>query len=55
MDGEAIPRVIGMSLCAAALMAAVPARAQQDQNRAWCENRDGRRDAWSSRSPAAPR
>jgi tetratricopeptide (TPR) repeat protein len=41
MDGEAIPRLIGMSLCAAALMAAVPLRAQQDQNRIWCENRDG--------------
>ena len=54
MHGEAIPRVIGMSLCAAALLAAVPARAQQDQNRAWCENRDGARP-WSSRSPAAPR
>ncbi len=41
MDREAIPRVIGIGLFAAALSAAVPARAQQDPNRTWCENKDG--------------
>ena len=41
MGGDAVKRVIGMSLGAAvALLAAHPALAQPSQNWAWCENED---------------